>query len=110
MRLSLGQTAKPDNTPQAPQTFDQSELFRVPLQLHAPMLMYVDYGIIPQDEFLRAILENDYRVACATSTPATREYLYNIFIFLTRCLPAKAWGSREAILAWNKRGGLKEQV
>lgn len=50
--------------------------------------------------FLRAVLENDLREACARADEVSRAFLFDIVSFLYNEAPSTCWGSPERVAAW----------
>jgi hypothetical protein len=61
---------------------------------------YLTAGILPGD-FLRAVLENDLRMAILRADPVNRGRLPELVEWLWHHAPAAAWGSPEAVQAWS---------
>ena len=60
----------------------------------------------PVGSFLQAILENDYKTACAHADADNQRALWAYANFLYNHAPIGCWGSPEAFAGWRDRGGL----
>lgn len=74
-------------------------LFNVPEHLRAGLVRYFSDGILP-GSFLQAVLSNDLAAAISRADPVALRGLETIVAFLANVAPARAWGSRAAVLAW----------
>ncbi len=71
----------------------------VPRHLRAGLVRYFSDGILPGG-FLQAVLCNDLRAAVGRADPYSTAALGILVMFLVEHAPARAWGSREKVLAW----------
>jgi hypothetical protein len=62
---------------------------------------------VPTGDFLRAVLENDLRDACARADAVNIRHLPGIVRFCWEQLPSPSWGSAENVRTWLKG---KDQV
>lgn len=83
------------------ETFSHSGM-RVPRHMHEGIVAYIESGR-PVGDFLRSVLENDLRGACAhaddfniRNIPATVAFLYNY-------APSECWGDPAKVSAWVRR-------
>jgi hypothetical protein len=63
---------------------------------------YID-GHVETGSFLRAVLENDLRKACAHADPISSGALCELMIWLDTEAPEECWGSPEKVKAWLAR-------
>ena len=78
----------------------------IPAHMHAAVIGYVERGW-PAGSFLRAVLSNDFAEAMTLCDDKNRAAIDEWVELLRSHLPSTSWGSREAVAAWQKRGGLK---
>jgi len=71
----------------------------VPEHLRAGLVRYVADGILP-GSFLQAVLVNDLTQAVLRADPSSLAGLSALVTLLVDHVPAVAWGSRTAVLAW----------
>lgn len=81
------------------------EEFGIPRYMHHGFELYLTDGILPGD-FATAVLENDLKGAYMYADSINRELLESYAKLMRWGLPAQAQGSREAVGAWIKQGGL----
>lgn len=62
----------------------------------------------PPGSFVRAVLENDLRMAVAHADPFSRATLSAIVTYCEEALPSGSWGSPEKARAWMEQA--KKQV
>jgi hypothetical protein len=55
---------------------------------------------IETGSFLRAVLENDLRGACARADVVTRWALFQVVTYIELMAPKECWGSPEKVKAW----------
>lgn len=65
---------------------------------------WVLYGHRPGD-FLRAVLRNDFKIACVTADEYNRLTLYEIALYVINRMPMNCQGSVENVDAWAEQGG-----
>lgn len=58
----------------------------------------------PTGGFLRAVLSNDLKEACARADEDNRRCLFEIVCVLYNYAPSKCWGSPEKVDAWLEGG------
>lgn len=71
----------------------------LPPALQDGVKLYIDHGIEP-GSFLRSVLENDLREACARADHINRHRLFEIVQCLWNEIPAECWGSPEKVNRW----------
>lgn len=79
----------------------------LPSHMHEGVDRYVRRGTPPGD-FLRAVVENDFKNAALRADQHNRARLYWWALFMVGCMPSDSQGSRAAVEAWIKSGGLGE--
>lgn len=72
---------------------------RIPSRLMEGLHRYAT-SRIPTGGFLRAVLENDLRMACATADDESVQVLRDLISYVRSELPSECWGSRERVAAW----------
>ena len=72
------------------------------------LAMYVVEGIQPGG-FLSAVLANDLFEAAARADGSNQKILPQWVRAVFNAVPGRAWGSRDAVQAWVKQGGLAGQ-
>jgi len=72
---------------------------RVPLHLHGGIVRYIAQNIEP-GSFLRAVLENDLKGACARADEDSKAALWDIVGFLYNYAPMGCWGSPDKVSRW----------
>jgi hypothetical protein len=77
----------------------------VPAHMQAGMVRYVAFGIVP-GSFLRAVLSNDLLEAGRMADDDNRRRLFDYVMFLINYAPTDCYGSRQAMQAWQERGGM----
>jgi hypothetical protein len=55
---------------------------------------------IPTGSFLKAVLSNDLKEACARADYLNQHLLFEIVAYLYNEVPSKCWGSPEKVQAW----------
>ena len=78
----------------------------IPAHMHAALIGYVERGH-PVGSFLAAVLANDFVQALTRCDDDNRAAIDEWVELLRGHMPNYAWGSREAVAAWQQRGGLK---
>jgi hypothetical protein len=67
--------------------------------IHGLTRYFVDH--LETGSFLRAVLENDLRGACARAADqGTRSALADVVTYIELMAPAECWGSPEKVKAW----------
>lgn len=72
---------------------------RVPSHLHGGLIRYF-LGHVPPGSFLRAVLENDARMAAKKGGQGSVEALGPLFAWLNHDAPVRAWGDVETVEQW----------
>ena len=80
-------------------------LDHIPAHLHGGLLRFVLLGI-PAGSFLNSIVINDLFGALTKADETSRAHLFEICVWLHNAAPSSCYGSRQAVTAWIKRGGL----
>ena len=78
-------------------------LARIPEHCRSGLLDYLRYGQ-PPGHFLRAVLSNDLKEACARADDENQRALYDYIYLLCNYASAAAWGSPEKVEQWIARG------
>lgn len=78
----------------------------IPAHMHAALIGYVERGE-PVGSFLASVLANDFVQALTRCDDDNRAAIDEWVELLRGHLPSPSWGSREAVAAWQKQGGLK---
>src|SRR6185436_832263 len=68
----------------------------VPSDHHEELLGYILHGV-PPGSFIRAVLENDLKAACAHADDGNRPKIFSFVAFLYNYAPLQCWGSPEAV-------------
>lgn len=74
-------------------------LSKVPEHLIEGLRRYINSHIKP-GSFLMAVLENDLRESLGRADPASREGLFDLFLYLYNYAPSDCWGSPEKVERW----------
>ena len=83
--------------------YEGIELWRVDHDFADPMFNYLVYGFSP-GSFFTAVLANDFTSAVARSHPGnTMTALKALSGWINDCMPRMAWGSYEAVKAWQAK-------
>ena len=72
---------------------------QVPWGLRAGLIEYIA-ARRPTGHFLRAVLSNDLREACARGDPVSCAHLSELVFFLFNYAPAHCWGSADHVDRW----------
>jgi hypothetical protein len=78
----------------------------VPEHLRETLRRYIERGQHPGD-FVGCLLSNDLQGTVSRADKKTFDALPDIVSFLHTYLPNECWGSREAVAAWMRKGGLQ---
>lgn len=70
------------------------------------MKRYIEEGIIP-GEFLEYVICNDLVHSLGQADDINRDRMFDYAMFLYNEAPGTAWGSKQKMIAWHDRGGLK---
>lgn len=68
-------------------------------EIRASLDRYINHKI-PTGGFLRAILENNLKEACARADNINRHRLFEIVSYCYNDIPSGSWGSPEKVEAW----------
>lgn len=71
----------------------------IPGHMRQSLFDYIEMGT-PPGGFLRAVLINDLREACARADPINRHRLFTYVCFLYNKAPSSCWGSEERVQTW----------
>ena len=87
-------------------TFDYTLL---PSGLRRGVQEYIEHGRLPGG-FLTAVIQNNLSESFGSADENNRRRLFDIVQFFYNEAPSACWGSKEAMVAWVKRGGLHGPV
>jgi hypothetical protein len=76
----------------------------IPEYMVSGLVRWIEQHIMPGD-FLRAVIENDLRAACAHADDVNQRLLWNYVNFLYNDAPSPCWGSKENVASWAARAG-----
>lgn len=82
----------------------------VPAHMMDGLVRYIEHGIQP-GSFLRAVLVNDLKEACAMADEENKYRLYDFVYALYNYAPSTCWGSEERVQRWideRTKGGTSE--
>lgn len=77
----------------------------IPAHMHEAMVRYIIFGTLP-GSFLRAILTNDYMLACRKADPENRQRLCHYALFLIHHAPSASYGAPAQMTQWARQGGI----
>lgn len=71
----------------------------IPIEIREALELYVDQRI-ETGGFLRAVLENNLKEACARADHINRHLLFEIVSYLYNDVPMACWGNSEKVAVW----------
>lgn len=78
----------------------------LPEHMRDGLKIYVEHGV-PPGSFMRSVLSNDLKEACARADHINRRNLWEIVRVLWNEVPSTCWGSLEKVQQWINAGGIK---
>ena len=82
--------------------FSELEL-KMPVSVLNSIGLYVQHGIVPASNFLRAVINNDLQAAINEADDVELDILKPLLQYLKERTPTGCHGHQEAIDHWNKR-------
>jgi hypothetical protein len=80
----------------------------VPEHCRDGLLGYIEHGH-PVGDFLTALLSNNLKETFACADDVNAQHVRDYVDFLYNYAPAQCWGSKEAVEAWQLRGGINRR-